>query len=151
MKKFNQKIEEERQKLIDCLGKKGLVFSNGRGVVFDEVIQAHGHFSAEELVKQCKKNNRKVSRATVYRYLRELLEAEVIRETAFGEKHQHFEHVYDEKLHHHARCIRCHNIIEIRCMNSDRPYLPILEQKGFRVFGHELHFYGLCKNCFQKK
>ena len=151
MIKSNQKIEEERRKLIHCLGKNRLTFSNGRKIVFDEVMQAHGHFSAEELVKQCKENNRKVSRATVYRCLRELLEAGVIRETAFGEKHQHFEHVYDEKLHHHARCIRCHNIIEVRCMNSDRPYLTILERRGFHVFGHELHFYGLCKKCFQER
>src|SRR3989338_8728097 len=151
MKKFNQTIEEERLKLVDSLGKKRLAFSNGRKTVFDEVMQAHGHFSAEELVKQCKGNNRKVSRATVYRCLRELLEAGVIRETAFGEEHQHFEHVYDEKLHHHAHCIRCHGNIEFPDLKEDGVYRPILEKRGFKVLGHELHFYGLCKNCFQKK
>ena len=151
MKKLDQKIGKERQKLIDSLGQKGRVFSNGRWVVFDEVIQAHGHFSAEELVKQCKKHNRKVSRATVYRCLREFLEAGVIRETAFGEKHQHFEHVYDEKPHHHAQCLRCHEFIEFPDLKEDAVYKPYLEKQGFKILGHEMHFYGLCKTCFQKK
>jgi Fur family ferric uptake transcriptional regulator len=151
MKILDQKIAKERQKLIVSLGNKGLGFSNGREVVFDEVIQAHGHFSAEELVKQCKRNNRKVSRATVYRCLREFLEAGVIRETAFGEKHLHFEHVYDEELHHHAHCIRCHSNIEFPDLKEDNVYRPILEKRGFKILGHELHFYGLCRNCFKEK
>ena len=151
MIKFNQKIARERQKLIACLDKNRLAFSNGRKIVFDEVMEAHGHFSSEELLKQCIENNRKVSRATVYRCLRELLEAGVIRETAFGEKHQHFEHVYDEKPHHHAQCLRCHEFIEFPDLKEDEVYKPYLEKQGFKILGHEMHFYGVCKKCFQER
>ena len=149
--RIKDQIKQEKTRFEHYLRKSGLKLSNGRRIVFDQVMRTHGHFAAEELVKHCRKNNCRVSRATVYRNLRELLASGVIRETAFGEKHQHFEHVYDEKLHHHARCIRCYRVIEIPCMHSYRPYLPILERKGFRVLGHELHFYGLCKECFQKE
>ena len=91
--KINQQenIKKERKKFEDYLGRNGLKLTSGRQIVFDEVMHAHGHFAPEELCKQCKSNKRKVSRATIYRSLNELLEAGVIRKTAFGEKHQHFE------------------------------------------------------------
>ena len=143
----NTQIFKEKEKFIAYLDKAGLRLTRGRGIVFQETMHSHGHFAAEELVKQCKNNKINVSRATVYRTLHELLEAGIIRETAFGEKHHHFEHVYDEKLHHHARCIRCHDLIEFPDLKEDKVYVPYLENKGFRILGHEMHFYGICKQC----
>ncbi len=141
------RIKNEKKKFLLYLDKSGLTLSGGREVVFNEVMRTHGHFAAEELVKQCRDHERGVSRATIYRILKELREAGIIRETAFGEKHQHFEHVYDEKLHHHARCIRCYAIIEIPCLKEASMYTDLLNKEHFQVMGHELHFYGLCRMC----
>ena len=99
-------IQIEQRKLTNYLERTGLKVSSGRLKVLRTVIATHGHFAAEEIVKICRQKHTNVSRATIYRALRELLEAGIIRETAFGEKHQHFEHLYDEKPHHHARCVR---------------------------------------------
>lgn len=143
-------IFNEKSKFENYLKKNGLGLTCGRQTVFREAMAAHGHFAAEELVRQSKRNGKKVSRATIYRSLRELLEAGVIRETAFGEKHQHYEHVYDEKLHHHARCIRCYRMIEMPCIDAEKQYVPMLIQKKFKILGHELHFYGICHDCQRK-
>jgi Fe2+ or Zn2+ uptake regulation protein len=140
-------IKKEKERFLLYLKKSGLTLSAGRQAVFKEIMRTHGHFAAEELVKQCRDHERNVSRATIYRILKELREAGIIRETAFGEKHQHFEHVYDEKLHHHARCIRCYKIIEIPCLEEASSYQKILDKEKFQVMGHELHFYGLCQRC----
>ncbi|VAX37076.1 hypothetical protein MNBD_UNCLBAC01-1597 [hydrothermal vent metagenome] len=144
---MKQKILKEKLRFQEYLDKRKIKFTHGRQVVFDEIMQAHGHFSIEEFIKQCKNNKRQVSRATIYRTLRELLEACVIRETAYGEKHNHYEHLYDEEPHHHARCLRCSGVIEFPEMHEDRIYNTFLENKGFEILGHEMHFYGLCKNC----
>lgn len=138
---------EEKEKLEKHLKGAGLRVSSGCETVFQTVMHTHGHFTAEELVKICQRSKHKVSRATVYRNLKELLVAGVIRETAFGEKHRYFEHVYDEQLHHHARCIRCHDLIEFPDLKEDKVYVPYLENKGFQILGHEMHFYGVCKQC----
>ncbi len=147
MKTLAKQIEREKNKFEQYLKGCGLKLTNGREIVFNEVIHAHGHVAPEELIKQCKQNKRKVSRATVYRCLRELLEAGVIRETALGAKHQHFEHLYDEKRHHHARCVRCGDHIEFPDLDEDEIYQPVLEKRGFKILGHEMHFYGICKDC----
>lgn len=147
---MDQRIQQERIKYLKYLEASGFRLTKGRGEVFEQVMQTHGHFAAEELVKGCKQCGRSVSRATIYRSLKELLEAGVIRETAFGEKHQHFEHVYDEKLHHHARCVRCGVFLEFEDLGEEQRYKSILDQKGFHVLGHELHFYGICAECNQQ-
>lgn len=142
-----QNIVGEREKFHGYLLTSGLKVTRGRSKVFEEAMKTHGHFTAEDLVKICQTKRLNVSRATIYRSLRELLEAGVVRKTAFGEKHDHYEHVYDEKPHHHARCIRCFDVIEFPDLKEDKIYVPFLQEKGFHILGHEMHFYGICKTC----
>ena len=144
-------IHRERNRFLQHLTQAGRRASRGREIIFDEVMRSHGHFTAEELAKECSQKKLKVSRPTVFRVLHDLLEAGVIRETAFGDKHRHFEHVYDEKPHHHAKCIRCHNFIEFPDRKEDEVYHPYLEKQGFKILGHEMHFYGICKECQSKE
>ncbi|GEM_PF-931813 len=144
---MSMRISQERQKYEIYLNNEGLRFSRGREAVFHQAINTHGHFTAEEIAKSCMQLNPMVSRATVYRTLHEMLEAEIIRGTAFGDKHQHYEHLYDEKKHHHAQCVRCHCFIEFPDLDEDKRYHPILEKQGFKIIGHEMHFYGICRKC----
>lgn len=141
------KILIEREKFESYLKGAGLKLTTGRIHAFNVAMASHGHFAAEEIVKSCRQKRVRVSRATVYRSLHEMLEAGIIRETAFGEKHHHFEHLYDEKPHHHARCVRCSEIFEFPDMKEDNIYVPFLEKQGFQILGHEMHFYGVCKKC----
>lgn len=141
------RIIQEKHKYQDYLTQEGLRFSRGREAVFAQAIHTHGHFTAEEMAKACQHLKPAVSRATVYRVLHEMLEAGVIRGTAFGDKHQHYEHLYDEKKHHHAQCVRCHTFIEFPDLDEDKRYHPYLEKQNFKILGHEMHFYGICKDC----
>lgn len=143
----NKKIQDEKIKFRTYLDNMGLRMSPARKRVFEKVMQLHGHFSAEFLASACQEGTQKVSRATVYRTLKELLESGVIRETAFGDKHQNYEHLYDEKPHHHARCSRCGTFVELPDLNEDKLYESILKEKGFQMLGHEMHFYGICAEC----
>ncbi len=140
-------VVNERKRYEQYLLRAGLRFTRGRGGVFKEAMSAHGHFTAEDIVKLCLGHTPGISRATVYRALHEMMEAGVVRGTAFGEKHQVFEHVYDEKPHHHARCIHCHTLLEFADKGEDKLYRPTLEKMGFKVLGHEMHFYGVCRKC----
>ena len=141
------KIKLELGKVEDYLAQRNLKLTSGRKAVFNEIMHTHGHFPTEDIVKSCNNKKRKVSRATIYRCVRELLEAGVVRETAFGDKHQHYEHIYDEKPHHHARCMKCADILEFPDLKEDKIYVPYLEKAGFKILGHEMHFYGICKKC----
>ena len=151
MKKHTDIIDKELQRYENCLHRVGLKLTSGRRIVFNAVMDSHGHFAPEELIRKCRNNKHNVSRATIYRSLQDLLEAGIIRSTAFGDKHQHFEHIYDEKPHHHAKCVRCGCFIEFSDLGEDKMYRPVLEKQGFKILGHEMHFYGICKKCKNKR
>lgn len=140
-----KEFERERQKFANYLKAKRLRFTTGRALVLKAVLETHGHFSCEDLVKQFKDRKGHASRATIYRAVNELLEAQIIRQTAFGKKHNNYEHVYDEKPHHHAYCLRTGKFFELPDLGEETKYLPILEKMGFEVLGHEVHFYGISK------
>lgn len=144
-------IEKEKKRYEEFLTKRGVRFSRGRQSIFQKIMDTHAHFTAEEMAKFCVQMKPTVSRATVYRTVHELLEAGIIRETAFGDKHKHFEHLYDERKHHHAICVHCHQHLEFPDMNEEKRYHPILEKKGFKILGHEMHFYGICEKCQEAK
>jgi len=145
--KEKPKVSAERSKYLAYLNKNGMRITKGRLTVFETVMNTHGHFTPEEILKICQKNKTTVSRATIYRSINELLESGVIRLTAFGKKHQNFEHLYDEAPHHHARCVRCSDIIEFKDLGEDKVYQKVLLERGFKVLGHEMHFYGICQKC----
>ena len=143
-------MQKEQEKYAGFLARRGVRFSRGRRSVFDVVMRTHEHFTAEEISKRCAGLKPKVSRATVYRSVHELLEACIIRETAFGDKHHHYEHLYDERKHHHAICVHCHKHIEFPELDEEKRYHPVLEKQGFKILGHEMHFYGVCRACQEK-
>lgn len=148
VKKVTQKdFEKERGKYLAYLRQHGLRLTRGRELVLKRVLETHGHFSCEDLVKQFKDSKENASRATIYRTMTELLEAQVIRQTAFGKKHNNYEHLYDEKPHHHAFCVRSGKYFELPDLGEEEKYLPILKKMGFEVLGHEVHFYGISKEC----
>ena len=147
----NNDYQSEREFFLSYLKLEGLRASRGRMLVFDEVFYLHGHFSTELLIKKLNEKKLKLSRSTVYRCVKELLAARVIRCTAFGEKHQNYEHVYDVKAHHHAYCIKTGKHFALPELEEEKVYLPILEKLGFEVLGHEIHFYGISKEAKEKK
>ena len=140
-------VKLELHKYEAYLKKANLRLSQGRQIVFHQVMNTHGHFTAEQVAKLCASHKPAVSRATVYRTIHEILEAGAILGTAFGDKHQHYEHLYDEKKHHHAQCVRCHEYLEFPDLDEDKRYHPLLEKQGFKIIGHEMHFYGICRQC----
>ena len=92
----------QQKKFINYLTDNDLKLTKARFEVFQIVARMDNHFGAEDILQS---SNNSVSRATLYRTLNELVESQVIRKTAFGDKHQHFEFVLEKKPHHHAFCL----------------------------------------------
>ena len=148
---LNNDYDCEREKFLSYLSSEGLRASRGRMLIFDTAFHLHGHFSTELLIKKLNEKKLKLSRSTVYRCIKELLSAKIIRYTAFGQKHQNYEHTYDNKVHHHAYCIKTGEYFELPDLEEEKIYLPILKKMGFELLGHEIHFYGISKKARKKK
>jgi Fur family ferric uptake transcriptional regulator len=81
--------------------------------------------------------------ATVYRTLKSLLEAGWLVGLSVPDVGRVYERAH-KGHHHHFCCRRCGEVYEFPgCPLDERA----VEHEGFRVDGHELFLFGLCRRC----
>ena len=139
------KIEEG--KLRDHLRAKGLKFTPERRLVLREVFSIHRHFEVDDLFVRMRRRDRRISRSTIYRTLKLLVECGLLREVLFGERHSHYEHVLGHKHHDHLLCLRCGRVIEFSNDSIESLQERVCQEHQFRALGHRLQITGYCWKC----
>ncbi len=110
------------------------------------------HFSAEDLYHVLKRERTNVSKATVYRTLKLLVEAHFLDELEIGAREAKFyEPVLGRDHHDHMICLRCGRIIEFADPKIERLQDDAARDKQFRVLSHSLKLFGLCVDCDQRE
>ena len=86
-----------------------------------------------------------LSLATVYRTLKRLREDDVLVSIELpGEPPRYQLRDAEGHHHHHFRCTECHGVF---CMHGCVEGLKGLLPRGFRMTGHDITIYGLCRTC----
>src|SRR5690349_2063716 len=87
-----------------------------RNTVVEEVFASHDHFDADQLVNRLaqRTDGSRVSRATVYRTLVELVKAGLLRTVARTNDREVYEHDYGYPQHDHLICKKCGTLIEFK-------------------------------------
>ena len=80
-------------------------------------LRQEGHLSADDLVDLIRKEDQRISRATVYRTLQWMMDAGIARKVDFGEGRFRFEHSYRHPRHFHLICKTCNQSFEF--LSSD--------------------------------
>jgi Fur family ferric uptake transcriptional regulator len=133
-------------KFREFLEIRGEKLTEPRRVLIRHIFDSHKHFDADELVADLHKSNLKVSRSTVYRTLRLLVEAGMLRELRLTNRTA-YEHDYGYPSHDHLHCTECNKIVEF---NNDevrkiREQVSLLH--GFHASGHRFMIQGVCPTC----
>lgn len=81
--------------------------------------------------------------ATVYRNLKQLVEAGEIQLVELPGEPPRYE-IAAHSHHHHFRCRSCHRVFDVHACPGD---MQKLVPRGFTVDGHELTLYGSCSDC----
>ena len=131
----------------DFLYKRGLKFTPERRVVLDEAFAIHDHFEAEDLLFRIRGKGKRVSKGTIYRTLRLLVESGLVREVVFTDKHLHYEHVYGHKHHEHLICEGCGRILNFYSQELEEALIETCNQSDFQMRGHKVEVTGYCKRC----
>ncbi|MFM8219887.1 MAG: Fur family transcriptional regulator [Planctomycetaceae bacterium] len=136
-------------KFREYLQTRGMRLTRERASVVTEVFSCHEHFDSDQLVDRLAvaEEDKRVSRATVYRTMNEMVEAGLLRKVARSQNRDVYEHDYGYPRHDHLICSKCGTLTEF----ENQPLAGLLEQvaqqHGFRVTGHRLEVYGLCADC----
>ena len=134
------------EKFREFLEIRGEKLTEPRRVLVDHIFHSHKHFDADELVRDLHDAGQTVSRATVYRTLRLLVEAGLLRELRLTNRSA-FEHDYGYPAHDHLHCTRCNRIVEFRNDEILKLRDAVSLAHGFRPTGHRFVISGVCPAC----
>jgi len=96
-----------------------------------------------EILVQAQRDVPALGLATVYRNIKQLLEAGDILLVELPGQPPRYE-LAGHKHHHHFHCHDCGRVFDVHACPGD---MQKLAPPGFTVDGHELTLYGLCSDC----
>jgi Fur family ferric uptake transcriptional regulator len=138
--------ESPEEKFREFLEIRGEKLTEPRRILVRHIFDSHKHFDADELVADLHNAGRRVSRSTVYRTLRLLVEAGLLREFRLTNRTV-YEHDYGYPSHDHLYCTECNTIVEFRNDEIQRLREAVSLEHGFRAVGHRFVISGICPAC----
>lgn len=119
-------------------------------IIYQAVCQHKVHPTAEEVYSYVHSDYPNISKATVYRVLKQLAEQEKISKLDFDEQARYD---YLTKKHFHFKCTSCGKIYDVYPNDEMLEYIKNLEQtfsSSFSINDSDFVLKGICKECQHK-
>lgn len=113
-----------------------------RRVIALVLSRSEDHPDVEEVYTRASQIDPKISIATVYRTVRLLEDADILKRHDFGDGRARFEEVSEEH-HDHFINIRTREVLEFQDSEIERLQSEIARRMGYRLVGHKLELYGV--------
>lgn len=137
---------EIRQKLDEFIRRKGLRRTVQREQIVNVVFSRDEHFTAEELFDRVRKVDTETSRATVYRTLGLLVEADLLRQIDLGENQVTYDpNFLNKPSHNHLVCIDCGKVVEFEDENVDSQTASVSRRLGFTTIRQSIKIEANCE------
>ncbi len=139
-------LELLRETFSQLLSQRGFRMTQQRWRIVSTLVEPNAHFTVASLFDHVRERHPRVGYSTVYRTLRLLSDAGVIRQHSFGDGLIRYELALSE-LHDHLICTACGSIFEFRdaVIEAHREYVAV--DRGFRLKSHKHELYGVCAGC----
>ena len=144
--------DELLEQFKDLLKANSLKFTTQREIVLKTLYENDEHFTPEGLYLFIKEKypDVKAGIATIYRTLNLLEDSAIATSISFGSAGKKFE--LGVKPHHdHMICEKCGKIVEFENSEIEKKQLEIAKKFGFKLTGHLMQLYGICKDCQKKQ
>ncbi len=125
------------------LKKRGLKFTAERATILDAVLAKDGVFEVDQLLFEMHQAGYRVSKATIYRTIKHLVEAGIIQEVLLDSRQAHYQLIYGRKPMDHLVCMETDRIIEFHDKALARLRERIAREHGFKAVGHRFLVYAV--------
>jgi Fur family transcriptional regulator, ferric uptake regulator len=132
---------------IDRLRPAGSKRSSKRDLILNVFLRQEGHLSADDLVDMIRREDQRISRATVYRTLQWMVDAGIARKVDFGEGRFRFEHSYRHPRHFHLICKSCNRSFEFLSSDIEALVEEVAAARNFSARQSVVQIYGTCEEC----
>ena len=126
-------------------------YTSQKKIIVEHVFEAKEHFEIEDFINNLRAEKYRFSRSTVYRTVRQLLEASLIQKISTHDGKVLYEPKRGRRHHDHLICNSCGKILEIKQPVIDEFLDKHCEKIGFTPEYRSLHIYGYCKQCAKKQ
>ncbi len=135
-----------KQRLDEFIRRKGLRKTVQREQIVDVAFSRDEHFTAEELFERVRKVDAETSRATVYRTLGLLVEADLLRQIDLGENQVTYDpNFLNKPSHNHLVCIDCGKVVEFEDHNVDIQTDCVSRRLGFKTVRQSIKMEANCE------
>jgi Fur family ferric uptake transcriptional regulator len=121
--------------------------SGRRDSIVNIFLQQKGHLSADDLYDLVRRNEPGIGRATVYRTLQWMVDANIARKVDFGEGRSRYEPSYRHPRHFHLVCTQCHRSSEFLSSDVESLMEEVASARGFTADRSVLQIFGTCEDC----
>lgn len=110
------------------------------------------HITADKIIEHFKLIGNPIGKATVYRYLENLVEENMVRKYIMPDRNTAACFQYVDKnsscnSHYHMKCIKCGALIHIDCNELKELANHIYNEHNFQLDIFKTVLYGTCENC----
>ena len=141
----DEKLERWRTRLKAHLGGHSLKFSEQRWKIAKLILGTKEHFSAQEIVREVLKAYPDIGSATVYRNIKVLCDARILKETLVDADGRVVYEVFDEEHHDHIVCLDCGQIFEFHDEKIEERQEKVTESLHFEEIRHRHVIYAKCQ------
>lgn len=140
------------ERFEEYLQSRGMRMTRPRRILVEQVFSHHEHFDADALIEQLapKGSPDHVGRATVYRTLKEFVDAGLLHKFELDGRAV-YEHDYGYPQHDHLYCMKCQKLFEFQSDDLIKLRDEMARQQNFRVTGHRLIITGVCQACSRER
>jgi Fur family ferric uptake transcriptional regulator len=138
--------KEIRERLDVFIRKKGLRQTAQRDEIVEVIFASDEHFTPDELFDRLRAAGSKASRATVYRALSLLEEANLIHEIELGDGQKTYDpNFIDRPTHNHLVCVDCGKVVEFEDSHLDLLNDCVTRRLGYRPVRQSLRIEAACE------
>ncbi len=132
---------------INFLRKKNLQLTKQREEILIIFLKTDRHLSVEELYNIVKKKDKNIGQTTVFRTLKLLCDAELVKEVNFIDKVTRYEIKYGHQHHDHLVCTECGKFIEAMDPEIEKLQNRLCKKFNFSPARHKMDIFGICERC----
>jgi Fur family ferric uptake transcriptional regulator len=123
---------------------QGLKYTRQRWKIAELILMTGGHLDAQALVEQVKKKHSGIGAATVYRSIKILCDASILKESLTDASGRVVYELFDHDHHDHIVCLDCDEIFEFHDEQIESQQSAVVQKLDFKEVRHRHVVYAHC-------
>jgi len=121
-----------------------LKYTEQRWKIAELILSTGGHLDTQQLVERVHEVHAGIGAATVYRTIKVLCDASILKESLTDVEGKVYYELFDEEHHDHIFCLDCKQIFEFHDRKMEALQDAVLEKMDFQEVRHRHVVYAHC-------